>query len=246
MTDAQFYNNFVFRKFEYNRYHTTDNTSVGSQRHYFAKMISGRARLMCEKYTVELVKDDVFYIPYGMRYRSHWYPEDGVLAFYSIGFSHLPSTIDYKMQKIEGAAKAFDKYFDDLTVSSDSIAGLYCFFADIKEKMTPRCNMAQDISAMRAVDFMRERTDASAREVAEHIGISESGLYNVFKQVFGKTPLDIKRELIIERAENMLVTTDLSVEQISTQLGFSSSSYFRKVFFKVTNKTPSAVRGGRI
>lgn len=246
MTDAQFYNNFIFRKFEYNRYHMTDNTSVGAQRHYFAKMISGRARLVCEKYTVELVAGDVFYIPFGMRYLSHWYPVDGTLAFYSIGFSHLPSTIDYKMQKIEGAGEAFDKYFDDITVSCDSIAKLYCFFADIRDKLTPRCNMAQDITAMRAVNFMRNNPQADAREIASHLNISESGLYGIFRQTLNKTPLDVRRQLIIEQAENLLITTDMSIELISARLGFSSSSYFRKVFFKVTGKTPSAVRGGRL
>ena len=64
MTDAQFYNGFVFRRFDYNRYHTTDNTKNGSIRHYFAKLVCGTAKLQCANFTVELKAGDVFYIPY--------------------------------------------------------------------------------------------------------------------------------------------------------------------------------------
>lgn len=246
MTDAQFYNGFVFRRFDYNRYHTTDNTKNGSIRHYFAKLVCGTAKLQCANFTVELKAGDVFYIPYGMHYRSHWYADNGSNVFYSFGFSHLPSNIDYKMQKIEGAGDIFDECFGDITVSADSIAGLYKFFARVQDRMIPRCNMAQDITALRAVDYMRTNTDAAAAEVAKHIGISESGLYNVFRLSLGKTPLEVRRGLVVERAEELLLTTDMSVEEISARLGFSSSSYFRKVVYKVTGKTPSAIRKGRI
>ena len=181
-----------------------------------------------------------------MHYRSHWYAENGSNVFYSFGFSHLPSNIDYKMQKIEGAGDIFDECFGDVTVSADSIAGLYKFFARVQDRMIPRCNMAQDITALRVVDYMRTNTDAAAAEVAKHIGISESGLYNVFRLSLGKTPLEVRRGLVVERAEELLLTTDMSVEEISARLGFSSSSYFRKVVYKVTGKTPSAIRKGRI
>ncbi|MBQ8606140.1 MAG: helix-turn-helix transcriptional regulator [Clostridia bacterium] len=242
MNDAQFYNGFVFRKFEYNKYYTSDSTKKGAPRHFFAKLLSGKAKLQCERFTVELSAGDVFYIPYGMLYRSHWYPDSGSVSFYSLGFSHLPSSIDYKMQKIEGAGDLFDSIFTDISVSAESIAGLYLFFARVKDKMIPRCTRAQNVMVIRAVDYMRANPSARAADIANYMGISESGLYGLFKSQLDKSPLDIRLEILTEKATELLVTTDLPIEEISERLGFSSSSYFRKVLFKTTGKTPSAIR----
>jgi AraC-like DNA-binding protein len=246
MTDAQFYNGFTFRKYEYNRYHTTDNTKTGSPRHFFAKLIAGSAKLQMATATVTLHAGDVFYIPYGIPYRSHWYPESGVNSFYSIGFSHLPSPVDYALQKIEGASALFDECFSDITVSADSIARLYRFFAQVKDQMMPRNNLPQEVTAMRALDFMRAHPQARAAETAAHLNISESGLYGILRSSLGKTPLEIRRGLLVEQAEELLLTTDLSIEEISARLGLSSSSYFRKVFSRMTGTTPSAIRKQRL
>ena len=245
MTDAQFYNSFVFQKYEFNKYHTTDNTA-GAPRHFFAQLICGHAKLQCASYSVELSAGDVFYIPNGIRYRSHWYPENGIISFYSIGFTHLPSNVDYMMQKIEGAGVYFEELSADITVSADSIARLYGFFANVKDKMKPQRNTSQGSTVLRAIEYIQQHPDASACEIAANIGISESGLYGIFKKSLGKTPLEIKRKALIERAEELLLTTDLPIEKISDILGFSSSSYFRKVLFKMTGKSPSYIRKNRL
>lgn len=242
MNDAQFYNGFVFRKFEYNKYYTSDSTKKGAPRHFFAKLLSGKAKLQCERFTVELSAGDVFYIPYGMLYRSHWYPDSNSVCFYSLGFSHLPSTVDYKMQKIEGAGEIFDSIFSDIELSVQNIANLYLFFAKVKDRMVSRCNKVQNVVVTRAVDYMRANPSAHAADIANYMGISESGLYGLFKSQLDKSPLNIRLDILTEKATELLVTTDLPIEEISERLGFSSSSYFRKVLFKTTGKTPSAIR----
>ena len=244
MTDAQFYNGFVFKKYEYNKFRTTDCiTNGGASRHYFGKMISGRARLVTEKYNVEVSAGDVFYIPYGIRYRSYWYPDENGVSFYSIGFSHLPSVADYKIQKIEcGDSKNLDTVCQELTVNAKTVAALYAFFAEVQDIMIPRCNKPQDTVLALAVDIMRKNPDITVSEIARVCGVSESGLYNIFKRTLECTPLDIRRKIITERATDLLITTDLSIEEISAKLGFSSSSYFRKVLHRETGQTPTAIR----
>lgn len=243
MTDAQFYKGFVFRRFEYNRYHTTNCiTGSGSPYHYFAKMITGCARLQTENYTVELQAGDVFYIPCGIRYRSHWYPVDGTVSFYSFGFSHLPSSVDYKVQKINCENNPNLDALCELTVSARAVAALYAFFADVQDMMVPRCNRPLDTVSAMAVDIMRKSPGISVKDIAKACGISESGLYSLFRRKLGKTPLEVRRGITVERAVTQLVTTDMSVEEISRSLGFSSSSYFRKVVARQTGLTPSAIR----
>ncbi len=244
MTDAQFYNGFVFKKFDYNKFHTTDCiTNGGAPRHYFAKIKCGRARLATEKYNIEVGAGEVFYIPYGIRYRSYWYPDENGVSFYSLGLSHLPSDTDYKIQKIDcGQNDNLDIVCKSLAVNATTVAALYSFFADVEPIMIPRCNRPQDTVSALAVDMMRKNPDISVGEIARACGVSESGLYSIFKRTLECTPLDIRRRIIAERAVDLLVTTDLSVEEISTRLGFSSSSYFRKVLFREYGQTPTAIR----
>lgn len=79
-------------------------------------------------------------------------------------------------------------------------------------------------------------------QVASYCGVSQTALYNAFRQQLGITPNGMRQGILCEAARELLVTTGLSVEEISSRLGFSSSSYFRKVLFQHTGKTPLAIR----
>ncbi|MBO7303051.1 MAG: helix-turn-helix transcriptional regulator [Clostridia bacterium] len=67
-------------------------------------------------------------------------------------------------------------------------------------------------------------------------------MYSLFKEYAGVTPAEFKNYLKLENAYNNLRTTNLSVEEISDLCGFSSTSYFRKLFWNKYKMTPSAVR----
>ncbi|MBQ1211258.1 MAG: helix-turn-helix domain-containing protein [Clostridia bacterium] len=88
---------------------------------------------------------------------------------------------------------------------------------------------------------MRRDPYVTVGEVAAYCGVSESGLYALFKSTLNETPNRVRRQILCERAKELLSTTDLTVEQISSQLSFSSSSYFRKVFYEHIGKTPREV-----
>ena len=47
----------------------------------------------------------------------------------------------------------------------------------------------------------------------------------------------------IDAAKRLLVTTDLSAQEIAERTGFSGVAYFHKQFKKVTGMTPNAYRG---
>ncbi|MBQ8415607.1 MAG: helix-turn-helix transcriptional regulator, partial [Clostridia bacterium] len=72
--------------------------------------------------------------------------------------------------------------------------------------------------------------------------VSESGLYATFRSEWNCTPIVMWHRVQIEKAVNLLFSTDLSVEEISTRLEFCSASYFRKVFKEITGQTPREVR----
>lgn len=78
--------------------------------------------------------------------------------------------------------------------------------------------------------------------LAEMITVSPDYFTKMFKDSIGKTPIDYINALRINRAMQMLATTDTSVNDISDQLGFSNSNYFHKIFKQYMETSPAAYR----
>ena len=78
-------------------------------------------------------------------------------------------------------------------------------------------------------------------EAAEKCGISTPYLYLLFKNE-ETTPNEFKQKVLCDKAANLLTVTDKPIEEISSELGFSSSSYFRKILKKHLGQTPREIR----
>lgn len=84
--------------------------------------------------------------------------------------------------------------------------------------------------------------EITVEEIAEKIGINRSYLSRKFAEQVG---ISISRYIImvrLEAAENMLKYSDLSIQQISEYLNFSSQSYFGSMFKEKNGVTPSMYR----
>jgi transcriptional regulator GlxA family with amidase domain len=64
----------------------------------------------------------------------------------------------------------------------------------------------------------------------------------MFKQYTGIAPVQYQLDLKIRRAREMLVSTDLSIKEISYELGFQSIHYFSRIFKNKTGMAPSEIR----
>ncbi|NIK76143.1 AraC-like DNA-binding protein [Paenibacillus castaneae] len=70
----------------------------------------------------------------------------------------------------------------------------------------------------------------SLDDVADAASLSKYYFTRVFTQSTGMTPMDYVTKLRIEKAVQLLRQTELTVEDIAHSVGYSSSSYFSKVF----------------
>ena len=86
----------------------------------------------------------------------------------------------------------------------------------------------------------------SVADMADTVGLSESWFSTAFRQTTGKTPLQWQLSKRIERAQNLLVSTSLSVADVAAQLGFSDQAHLTKVFRQVTGETPAAWRRAQL
>lgn len=79
-------------------------------------------------------------------------------------------------------------------------------------------------------------------DLADYTGLSNSYLSRLFKLEIGISVSDYIREKKIEKAENLLKYSDISLIEISNYLAFSSQSHFIQTFEKHVGMTPKKYR----
>jgi AraC-like DNA-binding protein len=85
------------------------------------------------------------------------------------------------------------------------------------------------------------RRDMSVEEIADAVGISSSLLFRVFEKE-GLTPLSYLQACRIEKARRQLLSGGDSVAQIALDCGVRDSSYFGRVFHRMTGMSPGQFR----
>ena len=80
-------------------------------------------------------------------------------------------------------------------------------------------------------------------ELADYCKISKQQLIRHFKSEFNTTPIQYITNYKISHAKELLFNhPELSVGEISKELGFENQHYFSRVFLKLTGETPSNYR----
>lgn len=75
--------------------------------------------------------------------------------------------------------------------------------------------------------------------------MSRSAFAARFKDMFGRSPMSLLKEMRLRRAGELLVATGLPVAAVARKVGFSSRSNFSHAFRKFYGLDPSAFRAAR-
>ena len=78
--------------------------------------------------------------------------------------------------------------------------------------------------------------------MAEEYQISAKTITRMFKQHFGVTPLQFRRNARNDMAQRLLATTDLSIKEIADKLGYSSQFHFSLEFKQDNGVSPTEYR----
>lgn len=247
MKSTEIYNRFEFNVYRHRKGYTKVFDPPGLPRHYIAHIIRGCVRITAGSSAFTADAGDVIYYPYGAVYKAVWTPdESGEILFYSFGFRHFPdnSNTFFPLQKAGITDKARDflsEAEEDISVSPLTVGKFYRFFGECAPSLSAGKSTPGDEVVRAAEALLREDPMKSVCEIARGVGISEPGLYLHFRRL-GKTPSALRREIIAEKTSELLLTTDMTLEEISGRLGVSSASYLRKIFVSVTGTTPSVYR----
>ena len=84
--------------------------------------------------------------------------------------------------------------------------------------------------------------ELSAKFLTDHLAMSRASLYNKVKALTGMGVNDYINRIRIERSVHLLTTTDLSINDISYEVGFSYPRYFSTSFKQMKGMTPTQFR----
>lgn len=246
MNNTLFSNSFAFREFRFKKSYRYTDMRSGADKHFVACMRKGRCRIVSEENTIEVEEGDIFYIPMDLRYQSYWYG-DGAICFDSFGFRFFPNREErsYPLQKLSSMSEDLqlaDRVKEWEGSSSDAIFAFYRLLEHLLPRMIYK--EANNEIQIKAKRFLYANPFAPVAAVAKACGISQSGLYAAFKRSAGYTPNTLRQKVLTDKAVQMLTETDISVEEISSRLRFSSTAYFRKVLKKHTGLAPTQIRKG--
>ena len=109
----------------------------------------------------------------------------------------------------------------------------------------------QDISSKRNSDLLINfkslvhqhfKQNLTIKEYASLLHISPNHLNKRVKSETGKTTSEIIKEITVLEAKVFLLQTEMTIKEISSELGFNDESYFSRLFRNETNHSPSKYR----
>ncbi|MCD8873677.1 helix-turn-helix transcriptional regulator [Mammaliicoccus sciuri] len=116
------------------------------------------------------------------------------------------------------------------------------------------CNYAKAAQKVRAIQYSAHvksavqyihkyiHTDISLDDICENLGVSTSYLSRLFKQEVGKSVIQYINELRLDLAKDLLIKTNMNVQEIAAYIGFQHTHYFITLFKKVYGQTPLSFR----
>lgn len=207
---------------------------------------------------------ELLYIPQGSTYSATWRADgSGTSECVSLhfelpgGFFNSRRTHIQKLTACDNAAADFESVLriyrrgaeqsekERFNRQAGIISGLYSILTRLTDQISVSTDNT-DPHLLTALNYLQAHPTEhiSVTELAAMCYISESYFYVLFRDSVGVPFTEYKKSLVIAKAERLLIEKpELSIEEISGKLGFSSSAYFRRVFQHFLGCSPREYRG---
>ena len=122
------------------------------------------------------------------------------------------------------------------------------FQAIIQNNLEQRRNRIQQLSqqVVNRIESGYSDSNLSPTRIADEMGMSSAYLGRLFRESMQQSISQYISQVRIQKAEELLRTTDTSVESIAGIVGFSNVKYFYVVFKNLTGQTPMQYRKSRV
>lgn len=153
------------------------------------------------------------------------------------------------MQNLQREIDAMiDNYTQDVVVSHIDLLLNYCNrfynrqFITRKKVSNDLLNKFEDLLKLYFKNELTDKGLPSVQNFSEQLFVSPNYLNDLLKNLTGQTTQQHIHNYIIDKAKELLSTTNLTVSEIAYQLGFEYSQSFNKLFKNKTQQTPLQFR----
>ena len=80
---------------------------------------------------------------------------------------------------------------------------------------------------------------------ARHVGMSAAHFSTVFSQAMGRSFINYLTAMRLERAKQLLTSTNMKLSDIALEIGYNEPNYFSHVFRKAEGMTPKEYRNSK-
>lgn len=84
-----------------------------------------------------------------------------------------------------------------------------------------------------------ENSDLTIDQLASHLGLGRTTMYNKLKSLTGKSPVELIKEYRINKSRLLLRTGQFAVSEVAYKVGFSDPGYFSRCFREQFNMSPA-------
>ena len=83
-------------------------------------------------------------------------------------------------------------------------------------------------------------SEFSVESLSEEMNMSRAQLFRKTKTLMGVSPVELIRHIRLRKAKQMLLNTDMTIQQVAYSVGFTSPSYFSKCYRELFGSLPTA------
>ena len=141
----------------------------------------------------------------------------------------LPESLE-QIKDLDVIDQAFDRAFV-------AICGNYS-----EKKAEKYSELAKQIKGIVQENY--HDSSLNSQRIADMIQMNNAYLGRMFKNSYGRSINDYINTCRLEESMRLLRQTDMSVEEIAQNVGFSNIKYFYVLFKKLTGITPATYRAG--
>lgn len=111
------------------------------------------------------------------------------------------------------------------------------------KKLTRRNERSSALYIQKAVEFINYNyATINIRDVVNFIGFTRSYFSTMFKKQVGQSPQEYLMQVRLKHATQQLLTTELPIQEIATQVGYDNSLTFSRMFKNAYGISPTEYR----
>lgn len=156
--------------------------------------------------------------------------------------------IGYSAEMINLYEEAYKTAIEEAAHSQQIMAGIVNHMVGLMYSLERNIILGKDqwkVDLMgRARKRIRETVESTLtiQDIASEMGMGYSNFRKLFKEYTEISPAMYQQDLKLQRAKELLSTTDISIKELAFRLGFDSPDYFSVRFKQKTGLKPSEFR----